>query len=146
MIKKLAFAFIISFLIGAKSFAQSDTKNPKVWTPEDIVYTESMRSPIFSPDGNMVGWSKSKAVKKKDRFVAKLYLTRLGVKEDGKFLTTQLTQGDENDYSPVFSKDSKALYFLSSRDKGKKLWKLSLYGGEAEEIHEFDNGISSIQL
>ena len=146
MIKKLAFAFIISFLIGAKSFAQSDTKNPKVWTPEDIVYTESMRSPIFSPDGNMVVWSKSKAVKKKDRFVANLYLTRLGVKEDGKFLTTQLTQGDENDYSPVFSKDSKALYFLSSRDKGKKLWKLSLYGGEAEEIHEFDNGISSIEL
>lgn len=146
MLKNIFELLIISILSLSQVFSQEDNKDPKAWTPEDIVYTESMRSPVFSPDGTMVVWSKSKAVKKKDRFVADLYLTRLSIKEDDSFLTTQLTYGDDSDYSPIFSKDGKSLYFLSSRDKGKKLWKLSLYGGEAEEIHEFDNGISSIQL
>ena len=146
MLKNIFELLIISILSLSQVFSQEDNKDPKAWTPEDIVYTESMRSPVFSPDGTMVVWSKSKAVKKKDRFVADLYLTRLNIKEDDSFLTTQLTYGDDSDYSPIFSKDGKSLYFLSSRDKGKKLWKLSLYGGEAEEIHEFDNGISSIQL
>ncbi|MEC7784298.1 MAG: prolyl oligopeptidase family serine peptidase [Bacteroidota bacterium] len=146
MLKNIFTLLSISILSLSQVFSQEDNKDPKAWTPEDIVYTESMRSPVFSPDGTMVVWSKSKAVKKKDRFVADLYLTRLNIKEDDSFLTTQLTYGDDSDYSPIFSKDGKSLYFLSSRDKGKKLWKLSLYGGEAEEIHEFDNGISSIQL
>ncbi|MBH12003.1 MAG: peptidase S9 [Leeuwenhoekiella sp.] len=146
MLKNIFTLLSISILSLSQVFSQEDNKDPKAWTPEDIVYTESMRSPVFSPDGTMVVWSKSKAVKKKDRFVADLYLTRLNIKEDDSFLTTQLTYGDDSDYSYIFSKDGKSLYFLSSRDKGKKLWKLSLYGGEAEEIHEFDNGISSIQL
>ena len=146
MINKITTVLLFLSFSITQTFAQSAQEDPKLWTPEDIINTESMRSPIFSPDATMVVWSKRIPVKKKDKFVSNLFVTRLAVKEKQGYLTTQLTQGEENDYNPVFSKDGKAIYFLSSRDKGKKLWKLSLYGGEAEEIEEFKNGISSIQL
>jgi dipeptidyl aminopeptidase/acylaminoacyl peptidase len=115
------------------------------WTVDDILKTESMRSVQFSPDGDMVLWSKRRAVTKKDRFVSDLYLTRLVDKKDGKYRTIRLTQGDESEYSAFFSKDGEYVYFLSSREKGNKLWRMSLYGGEPEQVHEFKNGISSPQ-
>jgi len=147
MLKNISFLLAISLFCTNSFLAQTEkSKDPKLWTPEDIINTQYLSNPVFSPDASMVVWSKRVPVKKKDRFISNLYLTRLNVKEDGKYITTQLTQGEENDYNPVFSEDGKAIYFLSSRDKGKKLWKLSLYGGEAEEVEEFENGISSLQL
>lgn len=132
------------FILGGSSYGQ-DKKDPSRWTPEDIINTESMRSVSISPDNTMAVWTKRKGVKEKDRFVSDIYLTRLDVIEDGNFKTIQLTNGDDNDYSPIFSKDGEFIYFLSSRDKSKKLWKLSIYGGEAQEVKEFENGISDLQ-
>ena len=131
-------------LLNLNIFAQ-DKNDPSRWTPEDIINTESMRSVAFSPDNTMVVWTKRKGVKEKDRFVSDIYLTRLDIVKDEKFKTIQLTNGKDNDYNPIFSKDGEYIYFLSSRAKGKKLWKLSIYGGEAIEVKEFKNGISNLQ-
>lgn len=92
----------------------------------------------------MVVWTKDKGVKKEDKFVSDIYLTRLDLKDEGKFRTVQLTNADEHDHSPVFSRDGETIYFLSSRDKGKKLWSLSIYGGEPKEVHEFKEDIANI--
>ena len=135
---------LILFILGSSSYSQ-DKKDPSRWTPEDIINTESMRSVSISPDNTMVVWTKRKGVKKTDRFVSDIYLTRLDIFKDDSFKTIQLTNGDDNDYSPIFSKDGEFVYFLSSRDKSKKLWKLSIYGGEAQEVKEFENGISNLQ-
>ncbi|MGB5942337.1 MAG: prolyl oligopeptidase family serine peptidase [Leeuwenhoekiella sp.] len=147
MLRKYAF-FLLALTVQVY-FAQSteqEKDDPTRWTPEDIIHTESLSSAAFSPDGSMVIWSKRKPIKKEDKFVSDLYLTRLNVTKDGKLHTTQLTSGKENNYNAVFSEDGETIYFRSSRDKGKKLWKLSIYGGEAQEVHEFENGISSITL
>ena len=114
------------------------------WTPEDILGTESVSSLTFSPDHQMMAWTKRKMVKKKDRFVSDVYLTRLNVLDNDKPLTIQMTQGEENNFSPLFSKDGKYLYFLSSREDGNKLWRFNLLGGEPEDIHTFKEGISDI--
>ena len=127
------------------SLTAQNSKDPSRWTPEDIINTEYVRSVSFSPDNQMVVWTKRKAVKDKDRFVSDIYLTRLNLMKDGAYKTVQLTNGKDNDYSPIFSKDGEYIYFLSSRDKGNKLWKLSIYGGEAKEVKTFKNGISSLQ-
>lgn len=127
-------------------FAQAEEKkDPKKWTPEDIIYTEYARSLTISPDNNMVVWTKSKAVKKKDRFANDLYLTRLDLTKKGNFRTFQLTNQEDSDYSPTFSRDSEQIYFRSAREKGKKLWSLSVFGGEPKEVHEFENGFSNMQ-
>ena len=145
--KILKYTFTLSLcLMVTLSLAQTDKKDdPTKWTPEDIINRESMGSVSFSPNNNMVVWTKSKPVKDKDRFVSDIYLTRLDVKKDGEFRTIQLTNGDESDHSPLFSKNGEHVYFLSSRDKGNKLWSLSIYGGEAKEVEEFKNGISNLQ-
>ena len=133
-----------ALVLSSTSYGQ-DKKDPSRWTPEDIINTESIRSVSLSPDNSMVVWTKRKAEKEKDRFVSDIYLTRLDIIKDDNFRTIQLTNGKDNDYSPLFSRDGENIYFLSSRDKGKKLWKLSIYGGEAKEVQEFKNGISNIQ-
>ncbi len=121
-------------------FAQNDR-----WTVEDIINTEYVYSPTFSPDNQKIVWQKREGNKEKDRFITHLYLTRLDLPKGDSFRTFKLTQGEESNYGAVFSPDSESIYFLSSRDKGKKLWQLSLYGGEAQEIKEFENGISDLQ-
>ncbi len=126
------------------SIAQ-EKEDPTRWTPKDIINTESMRSVSISPNNTMVVWLKRKPVKKKDAFVTDIYLTRLDIKKDGAYRTIQLTNGEDNDHSPLFSKNGEDIYFLSARDKGKKLWKLSIYGGEAQEVKEFKNGISGLK-
>lgn len=123
--------------------AQEETPKPDRWTPEDIINTERFSSAQFSPDNQMIVWTKRRALKEKDKFISDIYLTRLDIEKDGKFKTIRLTQADENDYSPFFSKDGETIYFRSSRDKGNKLWGLSIYGGEPKKIHEFKNGFSS---
>lgn len=133
------------FLIPAR--AQEKIPAPDKWTPEDVIFTEHMTNVAFSPDGTKIVWSKRRALKdpEKDKFVADLYLTYLDKEVKGKPLTVQLTNSDENDHSALFSKDSRYLYFLSSRKKGKVLWKLDLLGGEPLEVHTFENGISNLQ-
>lgn len=142
------FIYLILFFLvsGSSKLYAQENKDPGLWTPKDIINTEFLRNATFSPDGSMVIWAKKRALKEKDKFISDLYLTRLNTYKDGLPLTVQLTSEDENDYAPVFSKDNTTIYFLSSREKGKKLWKLSVYGGEATAVHEFKNGISNIQL
>ncbi|WP_224484587.1 alpha/beta hydrolase family protein [Robertkochia aurantiaca] len=135
---------ILLFAIFTMPFlqAQDKTEDKDKWTPEDIINTEYMSDVSFSHDGAKIIWTKRRAAEEKDKFVNDIYLTRLG--EDP--VTTRMTSRDENDYNPVFSKDDQTVFFLSSRDEGKKLWKISLMGGEAEEVHEFENGISSLRF
>ena len=68
-----------------------------------------------------------------------------GSVQSDRYLTIRLTRSEESDRNPFFSPDGSLLYFLSSRDGGNKLWAMNLYGGEPYEVHEFDEGISSIR-
>ena len=138
---KVFLSIALSLIIIHNSFSGSKDN----WTPKDIIQTEFLRNAVFSPSEDMVVWSKRIPLKEKDKFVSKLFLTRLDGKKDGKFKTLQLTRGEENDYNPLFSKKGEKIYFLSSREKSKVLWSLDLHGGEAEEVHKFENGISNIQ-
>ncbi|WP_440998635.1 S9 family peptidase [Fodinibius sp. SL11] len=115
------------------------------WTVEDVINQERASSLTFSPDGNSMVWVKYQPDKEKDASQSDLYLTHLDKRDNGEYKTVQLTRGNESDYSPLFSKDGETIYFLSSRDEGKKLWAMSTLGGEPYEVHEFKTGISNIQ-
>jgi dipeptidyl aminopeptidase/acylaminoacyl peptidase len=150
MIKFLTLA--VALFIYAPVFAQATKDTTEQWTPEDIIHTEYLQNIQFSPDKSMVVWTKNRGVEKKDKFVNDIYLTRLNLQKDGtsrnesgNYKTIRLTNSDESDHSPLFSRDGETIYFLSSRDDGKKLWSLSIYGGEAKEVHEFKDGIADLQ-
>ena len=114
--KNLLFAtvFCFTFLL---SFAQENK-----WTVNDIIQQESLSDAVFSPDGNMVAWTKRRPSAKKDRFVTDLYLTRLTGEA---YKEVQLTRTEDSDRNPVFSADGETLYFLSSRGTSKSLWATS---------------------
>jgi len=139
-------AFLMLMTAGLLADAQA---NDNHWSPSDIVSQESASQFVFSPDGSMVAWVKSRNSSEKDRNVTDLYLTRLdnpgSSDSDDRYLTIRLTRSEESDRNPFFSRDGELLYFLSSRDEGKKLWALNLHGGEPYEVHEFDEGIASVR-
>jgi len=130
---------ILAVIAVLSSFAQENK-----WTPEDIINTVYVSGPVFSPDSKMVVWSQRKGVKDEDKFVNDLYLARLDMLKDGKPRTLQITRTKDSDFNPLFSRNNEYLYFLSSREKGKSLWRMNLLGGEPEEVHSFENGISNI--
>ena len=125
--------------------AQDNETAPDRWTPDDIIFTEYLSSPAFSNDGQMVVWTKRRGDREKDKFLTDLYLTRLDLVKDDRFRTFRLTNEDESDSEPLFAPDGETVYFLSSRDEGKKLWALSTFGGEPQEVHEFKESISDLQ-
>ncbi len=137
---------------ASRSSAQETNGN--YWSPADIVRQESASQFTFSPDGTMVAWVKSRNSSENDRNVTDLYLTRLdrkagdsGVDGDrSPYLSVRLTRTEDSDRNPFFSRDGALLYFLSSRDGGKKLWAMNLHGGEPYEVHEFDEGIGNARI
>lgn len=139
MKKTLLYAFGLFMIFPV--MAQQDQK----WEPKEIINIEYVGNPSFSPDSKKIIWSKRKALEKEDKYVNKLFLTRLDMDEKGKFKTLQLTRGKESEGNALFGKNNEYVYFTSSRDKGKKLWKLNLYGGEPESVHEFDEDISDFK-
>ena len=140
--KHLSF-FLFTYLILA-SLTLRAQQDPGRWQVEDIIFSETVREARFAPDGQALVWSKRRAHKEKDKFINDIYLTRLDLRKDNLPRTFRLTTADENDHSPVFAPDGENIYFLSSRKKGKSLWKMSIYGGEPQEVSRFDNGISKL--
>lgn len=128
-------------LTAISVFAQ---ENADKWTIDHVINTKYVGSASFSPDGKAIVWTQRRGLKEKDRFINDIYLTRLDLVENGMPRTFRLTNSDDNDYSPLFSRNSEDIYFLSSREKGKKLWKMSIFGGEPLKVAEFKNGISRI--
>ncbi|MGB5190295.1 prolyl oligopeptidase family serine peptidase [Robiginitalea sp.] len=125
-------------LVCLTTFAQED-----LWTPEEIIGTVYVNSPEFSRDGQKVVWMQRKGLEKEDKFVSHLYLARLETVMDTAKVV-QLTRSEESESNPVFSADGESLYFSSTREKGKSLWKLNLQGGEAEELKKFEEGFSAL--
>ena len=143
------FTLLLGFLLMGwqipSILAQSATENSSSWTINDIINQERISNPDFSPDGKSIVWVKTRPDTKQDKFVTDLYLTRTDITEKGNFKEIQLTRSKESDNNPLFSRNGEFIYFLSSRKKGKHLWALSTYGGEAFSVDSFPDGISQIQ-
>ena len=133
------------FLLGLMGWLSQVPAQSETWTVEDLIHQESLTGVAIAPNGRAVAWQKRRPAPEKDRMVSDLYLTRLDVMAGGHPLVVQLTRGDDNDYSPLFALNSDTLYFLSSREKGKKLWALSLHGGAPWAVDSFPNGIGDLQ-
>ncbi len=142
--RSIKYVLILLIIIPPVQDVHSQEKDKTKWTPEEIINIENVRSLSFSPDSKSVVWTRRKGSKEKDKFVTDIYMTRFDLQKDGMPRTIQMTNSDESDHSPIFSKDGEFIYFLSSREKGKKLWKISVFGGEATEVNEFKNGITNI--
>ncbi|MBW3544397.1 MAG: peptidase S9, partial [Bacteroidetes bacterium] len=145
MILKRTTLLVFLLCLSLASYAQRQETSPTGWSAEDIVQQEYIRHLKFSPDASMVVWEKKRPSKEKDKFVSDLYLTRLRASKEGPYASVQLTRSEENEHSPLFAANGEHIYFLSSRDKGKKIWAMSIWGGEAYALDSFATPIKDLR-
>lgn len=115
---------------------------------DDIYNVKIISDNSMSPDSKHIIMSLMHAVREKtekkdkgkEKKYAHLYLTHI---DSGK--TLQFTSGKYMDVSPLWSPDSRFVYFLSNRENEKQfqIYRISIDGGEAEKLTDmkgqFDN-------
>ncbi len=130
--------FVIFFLIAIPFFAQG---NKRPVTIEDLYKTSYVGSQQISHDGKRVVFTVTKNNLRESKSNTDIYIVNV----DGSGLK-QLTNNEAADYNPLWSKDDKSVYFVSTRNGKPQLFELPLDGGEAKQITNCKFGISSPKL
>ncbi len=136
MLKRTSVALLLT---ACAAFPQTETQ----WTPELSMRVDSIGDVMPSPNGEWVAYTRSRAVMEETRseFVTQIYLARA----DGS-RRFQLTARKESSTAPAFSTDSGFVYFLSSRSGKQNLWRISVAGGEAERLTDWDGKIGGFRV
>lgn len=115
------------------------------WTPDDVIFTESLRDVRISPDGRWAVWVHVLYDKKRNEEIDRLVRLDLTTGRE-----TILTRGPEGCFHPRWSPDGRHLAFLrplsatrkhSPDIAGKQLWLLDPTGGEPWSLTEWSSGI-----
>lgn len=111
-------------------------------TMDKMIELPSPQDAQLSPDGKWIAFCVSQPDWKEDVFVSQIHM----VSTSGESKARQLTYTKDGSNLPRWSPDSESLIFLSKRndDKAAQIYRLSIYGGEAERLTELETGIGSI--
>lgn len=113
-------------LLGLSSAALAQKH---LFTVDDMLAMQRIAAPDVSPDGSWVTFSVRDTDVAENRGRQDVWLAAV----DGS-VVRRLTTHPENDSDPKFSADGKSIYFLSSRGGSSQVWRISVAGGEAEQI------------
>ena len=107
----------------------------------DMIKMVRLSSPVVSPDGKYIAFTGTKYSLEKNKGNTDIYLynTKTGQ-------TRKLTNNEAGDFNPVFSKDGKYLYFLSTRSGKSELYRLDLSGGEPEKVSDYPVSIANFKI
>lgn len=103
---------------------------PQPFTYNELVRFERVSDPVASPDGQRIVYTLRKTDYEANKGQRSLWLLDLA---SGK--TRPLTGGKGNSDSAQWAANGD-LYFLSSRSGSSQVWKLSLAGGEAQQVSD----------
>lgn len=121
---------IVAAVAGARGFSV-----------QDLVRMERISGPQGSPDGRWVVFVKRHTDMEGDRGRTDLFLIR----PDGQDLR-QLTSDPAGDSSPVWSPDSRTVFFISSRSGTSQIWRVAIAGGEVQQVTDLPLDVGSFQL
>ena len=130
--------FLLPLLILA---VPAFTAEKRAFQIEDLYRLKGVQHLTLSPDGTRLAFevsSQDLKASKRD--------TQLWVLETASGAAKQLTFSGKADTSPLWSKDGKTLYFLSTREGGSQLWVLDASGGEARKVTDFEPGVGAPKL
>ena len=97
----------------------------------DLVTMDRISDPQVLPDGGTIVFVRRTADLEADR--GRTDLWAVGV--DGSHLR-RLTTHEASDFNPRWSADGEAVFFLSTRSGSSQIWKITLAGGEAQQVSD----------
>jgi dipeptidyl aminopeptidase/acylaminoacyl peptidase len=115
------------------------TPKKRAITAEDLYEFKLISTPRISPDGEHVVF----ALQRVDQITEKKFSNLWIASTKGDSLR-QFTYGDQNDFNPRWSPDSREIAFLSNRadrDMPAKIFVIPTYGGEARPLTEIKGKI-----
>ncbi len=137
---KITIVFIICILLITPIFAKRYS-SMKTLTYNELVKVKWISGPVISSDNNYLAYTIKVLNKKKNSSNSSIWVFDLS-----KGKNIRLTNSKSSDFSPIFSPDSKYLYFLSTRSGRVALWRISLTGGEAEKYFEIPTDINTYKI
>jgi len=111
------------------------------FTARDLVAMDRVSSPTVSPDGRSVVFTLSSLDLDANRRRTDLWIVEVVGGEP-----RRLTSHPASDVSPVWSPDSRAVFFLSSRSGSMQVWRQPVGGGEATPVTSLPLDVGSLVL
>lgn len=112
-----------------------------ILTPEIMWKFGRVGSPVLSPDGQQIVYPVSFYNLKDNKGVTNLYILSTKGGEPKK-----ITNERGNESNPVWSKDGKVLYFISTRESGAQIWKYTIVNEELKKVTSIEGGINGFQI
>ncbi len=140
MIRLRPFTALLGLLLIA-SAAHAQSRQP--FSIDDLVRLKRVSDPALSPDGRTVVFTVRETDMSANR--GRTDLWSLDVLTKGA-QPRALTSHPENDSSAQWSSNGQHIYFLSSRSGSSQVWRLSVLGGEAEQVTRLPLDVGSFKL
>jgi len=135
--RRLVFLAVLC-IAGLAAAATAATTRP--FTVEDMVTMQRMGDPQVSPDGSRVAFVVTTMDLDANRGRSDLWIAAT----DGSG-AHRLTTNPASDWNPRWSGDG-MLYFLSSRSGSAQVWRISLTGGEAEQVTDLPLDVDNLSV
>jgi len=134
-----SFAILLSTTLTLSANAATD--HP--FSVQDLVRLKRLSEPALSPDERYIVFTLRETDIDADRGRTDLWLLDL---QQPSAQPQRLTSHPENDGSAQWSRDSRAIYFLSSRSGSQQVWRLSVGGGEAQPVTDLPLDVGTFKL
>jgi dipeptidyl aminopeptidase/acylaminoacyl peptidase len=140
-----AAALLIVPLMPARAADPAAVATPATdrFTPELLVRLRRLSEPQPSPDGRLVAFTLRETDIEADRGRTDIWL--LDLQQAGS-TPRRLTQNPASDNLPRWSTDGRSLLFLSDRSGSSQIWRMSLAGGEAQQVSDLPVGVTSFKV
>jgi dipeptidyl aminopeptidase/acylaminoacyl peptidase len=125
----LMIGVICLFILSGLSVYGEAPKTPHPFSVHDLIAMDRVSGQTVSPDGQWIVFILRKTDLEANRGRTDLWL----VGTDGKG-PRQMTSDPAGDFNPCWSKDGKAIYFISTRSKSSQIWQIAADGGESVQV------------